>query len=121
MASKVFIPDENVVWASGVLLSTANSNGEVEVRIVDDDLPPESVSRRISLPKYSLTELPLQNLDLPVGGLPDMIHLPFLHEASILDNLRRRFRSAYPYTYTGDICIALNPYKWLDLYSEKLR
>jgi len=41
--------------------------------------------------------------------------------ASILENLRRRFEHLQPYTYTGDICIAINPYQWLDIYSDELR
>ncbi len=42
-------------------------------------------------------------------------------QAAILYNLRTRFFAACPYTYTGDICIALNPYRWLDLYTEATR
>ena len=30
------------------------------------------------------------------------------------------FRSDQPYTYTGDILIATNPYRWLDMYSPAL-
>jgi len=37
-------------------------------------------------------------------------------------NLKQRHINQKPYTRTGDIVIAVNPYKWFDeLYSEKKR
>jgi len=66
------------------------------------------------------TKLPLQN-DLPYDGCEDMCQLNYLHEPAILYNLRRRFYVAQPYTYTGPICIAVNPYQWLDIYSDEIR
>ena len=68
-----------------------------------------------------MDELPLQNTELPLEGAPDMCGLNYLHEAAVLHNLRARFFGAIPYTYTGDICIALNPYRWLDLYRDDAR
>jgi hypothetical protein len=68
-----------------------------------------------------LNELPLQNTELPIEGAPDMCSLNYLHEAAVLHNLRARFFGAIPYTYTGEICIALNPYRWLDLYRDDAR
>ncbi|CAI5713449.1 unnamed protein product [Peronospora effusa] len=62
--------------------------------------------------------LPLQNTSDSANGFEDMILIDHLHEASILYNLRRRFFQRLPYTYTGRICIAVNPYQWLDLYSK---
>ncbi|KAE8895640.1 Unconventional myosin-Va [Phytophthora fragariae] len=62
--------------------------------------------------------LPLQNTSESANGFEDMILIDHLHEASILYNLRRRFFRQLPYTYTGRICIAVNPYQWLDLYSK---
>ncbi|KAL3660838.1 hypothetical protein V7S43_014240 [Phytophthora oleae] len=62
--------------------------------------------------------LPLQNTSESTNGFEDMILIDHLHEASILFNLRRRFFRRLPYTYTGRICIAVNPYQWLDLYSK---
>lgn len=47
-----------------------------------------------------------------------MCSLNHLHEPAILYNLRRRFMCLLPYTYTGEICIAINPYQWLPLYSQ---
>jgi hypothetical protein len=43
-------------------------------------------------------------------------------EPAILYNLRQRFLRKHPYTYTGDMAIAVNPYEWLEhLYREELR
>ena len=45
-----------------------------------------------------------------------------MHEAAILYNLRARHLQGLPYTRTGDICIACNPYVWMnDLYSDETR
>eukprot|EP00929_Paragymnodinium_shiwhaense_P025618 TRINITY_DN15447_c0_g1_i1.p1 TRINITY_DN15447_c0_g1~~TRINITY_DN15447_c0_g1_i1.p1 ORF type:complete len:1423 (-),score=349.76 TRINITY_DN15447_c0_g1_i1:57-4325(-) len=67
--------------------------------------------------------LPFQNKNMPDNGFPDMTALDHLHEAALLHNLRVRFLShACPYTYTADIVIAVNPYRWFpQLYSEELR
>jgi myosin-5 len=66
--------------------------------------------------------LPLRDDAAFVGeGVLDMTQLNYLHEAAILYNLRTRFFAARPYTYTGDICIAINPYQWLDIYTEAIR
>lgn len=45
-----------------------------------------------------------------------------MHEAAILYNLKARHLQDLPYTRTGDICIACNPYVWMDhLYSDETR
>lgn len=52
-------------------------------------------------------------------GVPDMAKLDHLHEASLLHNLARRHAASLPYTATGPIVLAVNPYRWLDgLYGE---
>lgn len=67
--------------------------------------------------------LPFQNANMPQTGFPNMTTLDHLHEAAILHNLRTRFfAGACPYTYTADIVIAINPYKWFpDLYTDERR
>ena len=70
----------------------------------------------------SQSQLPLRDdTAFTGGGVVDMTSLSYLHEAAILYNLRTRFLAAQPYTYTGDICIAVNPYQWLDIYTEATR
>ena len=70
-----------------------------------------------------MAELPLRNLNLSADeGERDMCALNYLHEAAVLHNLRLRFFAGRPYTYTGDICIAVNPYRWLaELYRDDAR
>ena len=45
-----------------------------------------------------------------------MDNMPYLHEASVLNNLKHRFQMNQIYTCTGPILIAMNPFKWLDIY-----
>eukprot|EP00934_Nitzschia_sp_Nitz4_P004752 Nitzschia sp. Nitz4//scaffold342_size18221//7904//11837//NITZ4_008795-RA/size18221-snap-gene-0.25-mRNA-1//-1//CDS//3329548577//4742//frame0 len=64
--------------------------------------------------------LALQNVDRDgmLQVVEDMVDLPFLHEAAILYNLKARHIQSLPYTRTGDIIIAVNPYQWFhQLYS----
>ena len=66
---------------------------------------------------------------LPDDGVDDLTKLSYLHEPAILDNLLVRFNAAKGqgrgrkqiYTYCGHICIAVNPFEWLDeLYSTEI-
>ena len=59
----------------------------------------------------SAEELKLVN-NLPETGVEDMTKLDYLHEPALLNNLRRRFSQDQLYTYTGRICIAVNPFNW---------
>ncbi|KAJ0409283.1 hypothetical protein P43SY_006780 [Pythium insidiosum] len=55
-------------------------------------------------------------------GAQDMCELHHLHEPAIVYNIRNRFFAQAPYTYTGKIVVAVNPYRWIKpLYSEALR
>ena len=78
----------------------------------------------VNLKDYPHKVLPLQNVDAN-GNLvefSDMVKLPYLHEAGILYNLKKRHAMGNPYTRTGDIIIAVNPFQWFtDLYTEKKR
>ena len=61
--------------------------------------------------------------ELPEDGVENMTRLNYLHEPALLNNLRHRFARDHVYTYTGKICIAVNPFNWQvsqPLYAESV-
>jgi myosin heavy subunit len=87
--SKVFIPHEELVWVTGQVVVDVDAKGDVQVKIQDELLPNENGIRTISLAKLGLPSLPQQNIEVPAQGVEDMTKLNYLHEPSILDNLKR--------------------------------
>jgi myosin-5 len=87
--SKVFIPHEEQVWVTGQIVVDIDSKGDVQVKIQDESLPQETGVRTISLARLGLPSLPQQNIEVPPQGVEDMTKLNYLHEPSILDNLKR--------------------------------
>lgn len=53
-----------------------------------------------------------------LNPVDDMIKLEGLSEASILHNVRSRFRQDQIYTWIGSILISVNPYKQVPIYNE---
>ncbi|VDM46667.1 unnamed protein product [Toxocara canis] len=49
-----------------------------------------------------------------------MAHLSFINEASVLHNLRQRYRSMLTYTYSGSFCVFINPNKLLPIYTDSV-
>ena len=90
--------------------------------LVADHKKKKQVRKTVNLSDYPNDVLPLQNVD-STGRLEvyeDMKDVPFLTEASILYNLKARLRQEKPYTKTGSIVIAVNPYQWYPaLYSAE--
>jgi len=79
---------------------------------------------KVKLADYAGGGLPMQNVD-GAGNLiefADMVDMKYLHEPGILMNLKKRHVNMMPYTRTGDIILALNPFKrYKQLYDEKNR
>lgn len=121
---KIFVPDEENVWLSAEI--TSIDSNQIHVTITDDSYDHKTNKSRVidatsfsSLGINGLSSLPLQNVQISEQGVDDMCSLGYLSEASILDNLKRRFNHCLPYTYTGNVCIAMNPYQWLhSIYSD---
>ncbi|CAK4660909.1 hypothetical protein LEN26_019408 [Aphanomyces euteiches] len=143
---KVFIPDKEQVWLPASVQRIEGSVVTVKVEDVETGVPVKGMSlgaahigkvSSIDLSKPEVINiiqartvksnasgttisLPLQNkAQMHSNGFEDMISLDHLHEGAILYNLRQRFFATLPYTYTGKICIAVNPYQWLSLYSPQ--
>ncbi|CAI5715858.1 unnamed protein product [Hyaloperonospora brassicae] len=134
VGARCYIPDEEAAWLPVYVEQVDEVKGLVTVRMqrprdrldcasglfVDhDDEDRTGESRVVAMDGG----FPLQNTKLSsyAEGLDNLIDLNHLHEAAILRNLKKRFRARMPYTYTGDICLAVNPYQWLDeLYEPGL-
>ncbi|XP_058815435.1 myosin heavy chain, muscle isoform X23 [Topomyia yanbarensis] len=50
----------------------------------------------------------------------DMSNLTYLNDASVLHNLRERYRAKLIYTYSGLFCVVINPYKRWPLYTMRV-
>jgi len=123
--TKIYVPDDTDVWLAATVDSVEGNIVNVTTSSPDGSKQtPVAIDMESKKIKAALVnsdgELPLQNLDLPPLGVEDMTALNYLHEPAILYNVRNRFLEECPYTYTGDICIAVNPYQWLDIYTPEL-
>jgi myosin-5 len=131
----VYVLDKDYCWIPGQLLEQSKDTATVSVveykseqEITGrNDCPPgrRTSTLTVRLGDYPNGALPLQNVssnDHNVKPVQDMIDLSFLHEAAILYNLKARHLQSLPYTRTGDIVIAVNPYRWFpSLYQEENR
>jgi len=52
-----------------------------------------------------------QSADHKRSGVDDMTLLSDVKEASIVDNLRKRFADDWIFTYIGPVLISVNPFK----------
>eukprot|EP00522_Entomoneis_paludosa_P018802 CAMPEP_0172440310 /NCGR_PEP_ID=MMETSP1065-20121228/970_1 /TAXON_ID=265537 /ORGANISM="Amphiprora paludosa, Strain CCMP125" /LENGTH=1156 /DNA_ID=CAMNT_0013189097 /DNA_START=168 /DNA_END=3638 /DNA_ORIENTATION=- len=128
----IYVFDKELAWVPARLVSQDGDNAVVSIPTYADEAAiltdggkgaKSWREEKISLKNYPGKQFPLQNIK---GGklveVQDMVDLPFLHEAAILFNLKARHIKALPYTRTGDIVIAVNPYQWLtDIYTEKVQ
>ena len=49
-------------------------------------------------------------------GVGDFVLLPRVDMESFLENLKIRHAADLNYTYIGEVCVSINPYKSLDIY-----
>ncbi|TYZ63515.1 hypothetical protein PybrP1_012818 [[Pythium] brassicae (nom. inval.)] len=126
-----YVPDRDEVWllseiveynerTKAVTIQAQLDDGTSEKRVVD--LKDPDTIRAVAGPTATVIEsLPVAILQDNPGGVEDMRLLRYLNEPSILFNLKQRFEASKPYTYTNEIVIAVNPYKWIDnIYGDNL-
>eukprot|EP01084_Bolivina_argentea_P143411 251850_1 len=129
--TRAWLPDKEKGWVPVLFIKELNEGNTCLIkRIVDGGtLDQEGEVEEVDLRLFGEKELggwdicdglPLMNEDTGPEGVHDMVNMGKLHEPGILYNLRKRHRCALPYTYTGRIVIAVNPYRWLpELYEQK--
>ncbi|CAH0477798.1 unnamed protein product [Peronospora belbahrii] len=95
---KVWCPDPRNVWQLGVVVE--DNGDKLHVLLPDADTEEEFSFNQVH--PYD----PTHSMDLS-----NVAEMDNLHEAPLLDLLRRRYLDDKIYTYTGDVLISINPYK----------
>ena len=101
--STVWVPVEDTVAWVKAAVETNPKDAEVTVRRLDN-------SATIVLKQAEFSKLPFAHSaeDMP---LEDLTQLADVHDATMLDNLRRRYARDDIYTAIGPVIISINPYK----------
>ncbi|CCI47888.1 unnamed protein product [Albugo candida] len=123
----IWVPHDESVWKRASVIRKSSDGSQVEVRCEATeneynagDIETFSISEISQLSgEVSIHAMPICNTFM-ADGVDDMCTLNHLHEPAVLRNLEIRFGRRFPYTYTGQICIAVNPYQWLDIYGTDL-
>nr|XP_010321807.1 myosin-6-like isoform X1 [Solanum lycopersicum] len=98
--SLVWVQDPDVAWIDGEVLEV---NGA--------DIKVSCTSGKMVVVKSC--NLYPKDAEAPPSGVDDMTKLAYLHEPGVLHNLKTRYDINEIYTYTGNILIAVNPFRRL--------
>ncbi|XP_023158168.1 myosin-6 isoform X1 [Zea mays] len=106
--SQVWVEDPGVAWIDGEVVKV---NGDtVTVRCSND----KTVTVKAS-------NVHAKDPEEAPCGVDDMTKLAYLHEPGVLQNLKARYDMNEIYTYTGNILIAVNPFRRLPhLYDTQM-
>ncbi|XWS36516.1 hypothetical protein CRYUN_Cryun20dG0091400 [Craigia yunnanensis] len=100
VGSVVWVEDSDIAWIDGEVVEV---NGE--------DIKVLCTSGKTVLVKTS--NVYPKDAEAPPCGVDDMTKLAYLHEPGVLQNLKSRYDMNEIYTYTGNILIAVNPFRKL--------
>ncbi|KAJ0735377.1 putative myosin ATPase [Helianthus annuus] len=108
VGSQVWVEDNEVSWIDGEVLEI--NDKEIKVQC-------SSGKEVVAV----LSSVYPKDPEFPEGGVDDMTKLAYLHEPGVLRNLKSRFDMDEIYTYTGNILIAVNPFKRIpNLYDKSV-
>ncbi|CAG7880512.1 unnamed protein product [Brassica rapa] len=99
LGSLVWVEDTDDAWIDGEVVE-AN----------DDDLKVICQTKTVVAKANAVYP---KDPEFPELGVDDMTKLAYLHEPGVLLNLKARYNANEIYTYTGNILIAVNPFKRL--------
>ncbi|XP_023640678.1 myosin-10 isoform X4 [Capsella rubella] len=107
VGSHVWVEDTDEAWIDGEVVE---SNGE-EIK----------VNCQTKMVVAKVNSVYPKDPEFPELGVDDMTKLAYLHEPGLLLNLKSRYNANEIYTYTGNILIAVNPFKRLPhLYGNEI-
>ncbi|BFZ14098.1 hypothetical protein BsWGS_17137 [Bradybaena similaris] len=110
--ARVWIPDPDRVWRAAELLE--DYKGQSTLRIQYE----EAEEGTINVTEKTLPHL--RNPEILIGE-NDLTSLSYLNEPEVLYNLKVRFaEQSLIYTYCGIVLVAINPYEYLDIYSNDI-
>ncbi|XP_023742461.1 myosin-12 [Lactuca sativa] len=100
VGSHVWVEDPEIAWIDGEVLDIKGSNATI-------------VTTNGKTIKANISNIYPKDTEAPPAGVDDMTKLAYLHEPGVLYNLAARFALNEIYTYTGNILIAVNPFRRL--------
>uniref|UniRef100_A0A914XTZ0 Myosin motor domain-containing protein n=1 Tax=Plectus sambesii TaxID=2011161 RepID=A0A914XTZ0_9BILA len=103
--TSVWIPDATEGFVSAVLIKRGETTSEVH---------------RNKKKLMIKSDLVLDANPSVFDCCEDMALMTNLNEATVLHNLRTRFKQNLIHTYSGLFCITINPWRWLPIYSPKI-
>ncbi|KAG2654947.1 myosin-6-like [Panicum virgatum] len=108
VGSQVWVEDPDVAWIDGEVIKV---NGDtVTVKCSNEKMV---TAKATNVHAKDPEEAPC--------GVDDMTKLAYLHEPGVLQNLKSRYDMNEIYTYTGNILIAVNPFRRLPhLYDTQM-
>ncbi|CAG7874734.1 unnamed protein product [Brassica rapa] len=107
LGSCVWVEDTDEAWLDG------------EVVEANDDVVKVKCETKTVTAKVNAVHP--KDPEFPELGVDDMTKLAYLHEPGVLLNLKSRYNANEIYTYTGNILIAVNPFKRLPhLYGNEI-
>ena len=99
VGSIVWVEDSDEAWIDGEVVE-AN----------DDEVKVNCQTKTVAAKANAVYP---KDPEFPELGVDDMTKLAYLHEPGVLLNLKSRYNANEIYTYTGNILIAVNPFKRL--------
>nr|ALR88564.1 myosin heavy chain striated muscle-like 115 [Saccoglossus kowalevskii] len=101
-----WVPDEKEGFVKGEIVSTKGEMVTIKT----------GTGKQITLKKDDMQQMNPPKFD----KIEDMASMTYLNEAGVLHNLRQRYYAGLIYTYSGLFCVAINPYRRLPIYTEKV-
>ncbi|KAF3322852.1 Myosin-J heavy chain [Carex littledalei] len=100
VGSHVWVEDPEAAWIDGEVTQINRGNATI-------------VATNGKTVVASLASIYPKDTEAPPAGVDDMTKLAYLHEPGVLNNLACRYSLNEIYTYTGNILIAVNPFRRL--------